>query len=62
MHLIADNFNEHSQTIALVSEQCTEDIMSIGNLMIKVLSQYGTIFWCGNPEVVQQIVSIWPRS
>ena len=48
MHLIADNFNEHSQTIALVSEQCTEDIMSIGNLMIKVLSQYGTIFWCGN--------------
>ena len=31
-----------------VARQCSEDIAAIGNSMVSVLQQGGTIYWCGN--------------
>jgi len=48
MSLIADNFSEHLEVIQKVSEACAEDIAVVGQLMVDVLAQGGTIYWCGN--------------
>jgi D-sedoheptulose 7-phosphate isomerase len=48
MSLIRDNFSEHLEVIQKVSEACAEDIAVVGQLMVDVLAQGGTIYWCGN--------------
>jgi D-sedoheptulose 7-phosphate isomerase len=48
MSLISDNFSEHLEVIQKVSEACAEDIAVVGQLMVDVLAQGGTIYWCGN--------------
>lgn len=48
MNWITKNFTEHQQTIALVAEQCADDIAAIVQIMVQVLHQGGTIYWCGN--------------
>ena len=48
MNWITQNFTEHQQTIALVAEQCADDIAAIGQVMVQVLQRGGTIYWCGN--------------
>ena len=48
MNWISNNFAEHQKIIALVQEQCAEGISAIGDLMVTVLQQGGTIYWCGN--------------
>lgn len=48
MSVIAENFAEHQKVIAQVSEACAQDIAVIGQLMVDVLAQGGTIYWCGN--------------
>jgi D-sedoheptulose 7-phosphate isomerase len=48
MSLISDNFSEHLEVIKKVSEACAEDIAVVGQLMVDVLAQGGTIYWCGN--------------
>lgn len=48
MNWIEHNFAEHQQIISLVAAQCADDISSIGQHMVQVLQQDGTIFWCGN--------------
>jgi D-sedoheptulose 7-phosphate isomerase len=48
MSMIRDNFSEHLEVIQKVSEACAEDIAVVGQLMVDVLAQGGTIYWCGN--------------
>jgi len=48
MSLVSDNFSEHLEVIQKLSEACAEDIAVVGQLMVNVLAQGGTIYWCGN--------------
>ncbi len=48
MSRIAENFAEHQKVMAKVAETCAQDIAVIGQLMVDVLAQGGTIYWCGN--------------
>ena len=48
LNWINKNFIEHQQLIAQVAHQCSNDIAIIGNIMVQVLKQAGTIYWCGN--------------
>ncbi len=48
MSLISENFSEHLHVIQKVSESCAQDIAVVGQLMVDVLTQGGTIYWCGN--------------
>jgi D-sedoheptulose 7-phosphate isomerase len=48
MNWISENFSEHQQIIALVLEQCCDDIAATSSILIRTLQQGGTIFWCGN--------------
>jgi D-sedoheptulose 7-phosphate isomerase len=48
MNWISNNFAEHQKINALVHDQCAEEISAIGDLMVTILKQGGTIYWCGN--------------
>ena len=46
--MINDNFIEHQQTISRVAKQCSATIATVGSLMVNVLQQGSTIYWCEN--------------
>ena len=48
MSLIQNVFNEHQNVISLVQQSCIKDVIKIAGLMVSVLEQGGTIYWCGN--------------
>jgi D-sedoheptulose 7-phosphate isomerase len=48
MSLIRENFSEHLEVIQKVAAECSAEIAVIGQLMVDVLAQGGTIYWCGN--------------
>jgi D-sedoheptulose 7-phosphate isomerase len=48
MNQVIKSFNDHQQIIERVEENCTHQIGRIARLMVEVLTQGGTIFWCGN--------------
>ena len=48
MSLVRENFSEHLEVIQKVAAECSAEIAVIGQLMVDVLAQGGTIYWCGN--------------
>jgi D-sedoheptulose 7-phosphate isomerase len=48
MSLIRENFSEHLEITKRVALECSAEIAVIGQLMVDVLVQGGTIYWCGN--------------
>lgn len=45
---IHNNFTEHLETIHAVQHELAESIARVGEVLVRALSQGGTIFWCGN--------------
>lgn len=48
MNILSRNFSEHQEVIKLVESNCLKDIVNVGQVMVEVLQNSGTIFWCGN--------------
>ena len=43
MNWISQNFIEHQNIIKLVADQCYDDIAVVGQIMVQVLHQGGTL-------------------
>lgn len=48
MSIVQQNFIEHQTTIQTVFENCQDSIQAVATLMVDVLRNGGTIYWCGN--------------
>ena len=46
--IVANNINEHSQTIQLVAKDLTATIAVVGLRLARVLELGRTVYWCGN--------------
>ena len=46
--IVANNINEHSQTIQLVAKDLTATIAVVGLRLARVLERGRTVYWCGN--------------
>ena len=46
--IVANNINEHSQTIQLVAKDLTATIAVVGLRLAGVLERGRTVYWCGN--------------